>query len=72
MGLGVGVELAGSVALVSDMAGNVGIAVSGSVTPSIGFRGHTVGVIVGASTFSDLSGYSSYSNVNFTATGGAG
>lgn len=47
VGLAVGVELAGSVALVSDMAGNVGIAVSGSVTPSIGFRGHTVGVIVG-------------------------
>ena len=68
----VGADFAGSVALVSDPIGNVGIAVSGSMTPSVGKRSYAGGVIIGASTFSSLSGYSSYSKVNFTATGGAG
>lgn len=38
--VGVGVDLAGSVALVSDPCGNVGIARSLSVTPSVGARSY--------------------------------
>lgn len=68
----VGVDIAASVALVSDPAGNVGTARSLSVTPSVGARSYGGGIIIGGSTFSDLSGYSSYSNVNFTTTFGAG
>ncbi len=70
--VGLGVDSAGSVALVSDPSGNVGIAKTLSVTPSVGKRSYAGGLIIGASTFSSLSGYSSYSKVNFTATGGAG
>jgi hypothetical protein len=68
----VGADIAASVALVSDPAGNVGIARSLSITPSVGARSYGAGIIIGGSTFSDLSGYSSYSNVNFTTTFGAG
>jgi RHS repeat-associated protein len=70
--VGVGADIAVSLALVSDPAGEVGIAKSLSVTPSVGARSYGIGLIVGGSTFPNLSGYSSYSNVDFTATGGAG
>ena len=70
--VGVGVDLNGSVALVSDPSGNVGIAKSLSVTPSVGARSYGGGIIIGGSTFSSLSGYSSYSKVNFTTTFGRG
>lgn len=70
--VGLGVDAAGSVALVSDPNGNVGIAKSLAVTPSVGARSYGGGIIIGGSTFSDLSGYSSYSKVNFTTTFGAG
>jgi hypothetical protein len=68
----VGADISASVALVSDPAGNVGVARSLSITPSVGARSYGGGVIIGGSTFSDLSGYSSYSSVNFTTTFGAG
>src|ERR1700722_349688 len=67
---GVGAEGGGSVSLVSDPAGNVGIAKSFFVTPSVGKRSSSFGVIVGGSTYGSLSGYSSSSNIFFTATGG--
>jgi hypothetical protein len=70
--VGVGAEVGGSVAFVSDPNGIVGIATSGYVTPSVGSRSYSGGLIIGGSTFSSLSGYSSYSNVNFNATVGAG
>jgi hypothetical protein len=68
----VGADIAASIALVSDPAGNVGLARSVAVTPSFGARSYGGGIILGGSTFLDLSGYSSYSKVNFTTTFGSG
>jgi RHS repeat-associated protein len=67
-----GADTGASVALVSDPSGNVGIATSLSATPSAGSRFYGGGVIIGGSTYSSLSGYSSYSHVNFTTTFGYG
>ncbi|MGB8539932.1 MAG: RHS repeat-associated core domain-containing protein, partial [Acidobacteriaceae bacterium] len=67
---GVGAEGAGSKALVSDPAGNVGVATTVSITPSVGVRSASFGFIIGGSTFGSLSGYSSTSNVFLTFTGG--
>jgi hypothetical protein len=55
--VGLGADVAGSVALVSDPSGNVGVATSLSATPAAGARSYGGGIIIGGSTYSSLSGY---------------
>jgi hypothetical protein len=69
-----GADITGSLAFVSAPDGSVGIQRSVSVTLSIGWSvsPYSGGLLIGSSTFTSLSGYSSYSTVPFSAAVGAG